>query len=69
MDVCTFSVAPGRLRFHEIAHRDGTCFKRTNEAQSQGTIVDSLYVPAFTLTTQTFLVSPPPSSRCGSPPT
>ena len=37
MDVCIFHTAPGRLRFHEIAHRNGSCVERTDQAQSQGT--------------------------------
>ncbi len=43
MDVCIFYAAPGRLRFYEIAHRNGTCVERADQAQSQGTTMDSLY--------------------------
>jgi hypothetical protein len=40
MDVCIFYAAPGRLRFHEIAHRNGTCVERPDQAQSQGTTME-----------------------------
>ena len=68
MDVCTFSAASRRLRFHKIAHRNGPGVKRTKQAQSQGTTLDRLYVPRFDSPSH-FLVSPPSSSRCCSPPT
>lgn len=43
IDVCILYAAPRGLRFHKIAHRNGTCVERANQAQSQGRTMDTLY--------------------------